>query len=145
VVIFSIGLDSWYFGELTITSYNFFRVNILEGLSKQFGVDPMDAYIKTKLRNMLNVAYPVAIYAIVKYTRETLFSKKQFPFISVIIMSHILIISLVAHKEDRFAYPILSLIFLLIGYTLKDNIKTSPRLVKYFFWLYIFIEVFIQT
>jgi hypothetical protein len=60
-------------------------------------------------------------------------------------MSHILIISLVAHKEDRFAYPILSLIFLLIGYTLKDNIKTSPRLVKYFFWLYIFIEVFIQT
>jgi phosphatidylinositol glycan class B len=113
-----IGFDSWYFGELTITSYNFLRVNILEGLSKQFGVDPMNNYVKVKLAEMLHIAYPIGIYAIVKYTRESLLSKKQFPFIAVIIVSHIFIISMIAHKEQRFAFPILSLVFMLIGYFL---------------------------
>jgi phosphatidylinositol glycan class B len=118
VVIMGIGFDSWYFGELTITSYNFLRVNILEGLSKQFGVDPMNNYVKVKLAEMLHIAYPIGIYAIVKYTRESLLSKKQFPFIAVIIVSHIFIISMIAHKEQRFAFPILSLVFMLIGYFL---------------------------
>lgn len=58
MVLASIALDSFYYGSLTFTFYNFIRVNILEGLSKQFGTDPRDSYLKIFLRDKFGVAYP---------------------------------------------------------------------------------------
>jgi len=40
LIFLCVCLDSLYYGELTITSYNFVRANLVEGLSKYYGVDP---------------------------------------------------------------------------------------------------------
>lgn len=43
---FSIALDSYYYGVLTIPQVNFVYVNVVENASKFFGVDPWYFYIK---------------------------------------------------------------------------------------------------
>ena len=43
--IFSVGLDSFYYGTFTIPQVNFVQINVVENLSKYFGTDPWFFYI----------------------------------------------------------------------------------------------------
>jgi hypothetical protein len=46
VVFLAVGVDSYYYGYFpVITSLNFMRVNVSEGLSKYFGSDPFHYYV----------------------------------------------------------------------------------------------------
>jgi len=71
LLIASIAIDTWFYGELTITAYNFFRVNVFEGLSVYFGTSPWHYYLRDALPMYLNIQYPIALYAFYTYTRDT--------------------------------------------------------------------------
>lgn len=45
MILASIAIDSWYYGVLTCPQLNFLRVNVVENLSKHFGVDKWYLYI----------------------------------------------------------------------------------------------------
>lgn len=45
-MMFSILLDSWYYGTFTIPQINFVHVNVVENVSKYFGVDPWFFYLQ---------------------------------------------------------------------------------------------------
>jgi len=63
--------DSLYFGELTITSLNFVKVNIVEGLSKYFGTDPPTHYLLVLMPAIFTVAYPGVLYSFYVYFKDT--------------------------------------------------------------------------
>ena len=45
ICVFSVGLDSFYYGTFTIPQINFVQINVVENLSKYFGTDPWYFYI----------------------------------------------------------------------------------------------------
>lgn len=46
MVAFSIGLDSWYYGQLAVPQFNFVYVNVVENISRVFGVEPFTFYLE---------------------------------------------------------------------------------------------------
>lgn len=125
---FCVALDSIYFGELTITSLNFLKMNLYEGLSKYFGTDPFYAYIVLYMPLWFTVAYPAVIYSFYVYFQDSV-SKKQTPYMLYFVGFYLLVFSIIAHKEPRFLTPIAPFIFLMLGYMLSTNLKTYPRLI----------------
>ena len=45
LVIASVLLDSWYYNSWTFVPWNFVRINVFEGLSQDFGSDPLLKYV----------------------------------------------------------------------------------------------------
>ena len=54
----SVALDSWYYGSLTIVPWNFIKINVFEGLSKDFGADPVLKYVAQELPARFNIYFP---------------------------------------------------------------------------------------
>jgi phosphatidylinositol glycan class B len=121
-------LDTLYYGggAVVLTSVNFLRVNVLEGLSKYFGDEPMSNYVFVFLPESFTVAYPVLLIALWFYYKE-MRSKRQAPFLFYCTIFYIAFFSLIAHKEKRFMLPIIPFCFLMIGYLLARKIKEWPR------------------
>lgn len=64
--------DSLYFGgeDLTITSLNFLRINVVEGLSKYFGEEPLYYYVWVHMPVTFTIMYPIAIIAYYVYYKD---------------------------------------------------------------------------
>ena len=58
-------IDSLYYGgeEWTVTSYNFLKVNVIEGFSRYFGEDPWFWYVVAVCPLFFTALYPFAMYA----------------------------------------------------------------------------------
>lgn len=63
-------IDSLYFGEFAITSYNFLRANILEGLSYYFGTEPWYFYVTLYLPWMFHISYIPLLYSFYVYVND---------------------------------------------------------------------------
>ena len=63
---FMVYVDTLYYDsdDWTVTSVNFLKVNILEGLSKFFGEDPWYMYVIGHAFGLFTVVYPFLLYAI---------------------------------------------------------------------------------
>jgi len=73
VIVFSILLDTFYYqqGKITITALNFFNVNLVEGLSKYFGEDPIYQYLVVFLPSIFTLLIPFLYYSYYLYFSET--------------------------------------------------------------------------
>ena len=58
-------IDSCYYGgeEWTVTSYNFLKTNVLEGLSRYFGEDPWFWYVLAMGPGIMLIVYPIVVYS----------------------------------------------------------------------------------
>jgi len=66
-------IDSFYYGMKdfpVLTSYNFMRANLTEGLSKFFGTEPVHFYLFAVLPLIFTVAYPSFLAGLVVYPRD---------------------------------------------------------------------------
>jgi hypothetical protein len=78
IIFLSTLLDSYYYTpegqpfEWTLTGKNFLVVNVVEGLSKYFGDHPTWQYLFVYGPAMFTVAYPLVVYSVYFYTRESL-------------------------------------------------------------------------
>lgn len=126
VVAICILSDSLYFGQLTISSYNFLQANLTEGLSKYFGTDPFDFYIREKIPELFPFICPILYFSFFYFTKKS-YEKNQTPYMTYCVVFYILIFSLIEHKETRFLTPIMPFCFLMIGYVVNENIYFLPR------------------
>ncbi|CDW76889.1 UNKNOWN [Stylonychia lemnae] len=136
LVTFCIYLDTTFYGEFTVTGYNFLKVNILEGVSRYFGTEPPYYYVFVFLPLYFTSAYPSLIYAIYNYYKECS-QKKQTPYMVYMTLFYVLIFSLIAHKEYRFMQPIIPFCFLMLGYLYANSVKNYGKIVRTLLWLHI--------
>ena len=72
LLILIILLDTYFYNSdtLVITSLNFLKVNVVEGLSKYFGDDPFYSYFLVFLPGCITVAFPLALASYYIYYRD---------------------------------------------------------------------------
>ncbi|KAK2717621.1 GPI mannosyltransferase 3-like [Artemia franciscana] len=110
-----VALDSYYTGELCVSSYNFFKVNIWEQGSTIFGTEAFSFYFTSTLPKVFLTTLPlfacwiVAIWTSFYQPR----GKHELRIMSAILILNILVTSLNPHKEDRFLMPIIPLALLI--------------------------------
>lgn len=106
VMALGITIDSYFYGELTISWWNFFDWNVVQNISSFFGVEPFYFYFKTLWKVLLTTAAPFTILGLFKSITSW---KSVFPFF-MFVLPYFIFSSLQPHKEDRFLLPILPLL-----------------------------------
>lgn len=101
VMIMGFLIDMWFYGKVAFTAYNYFRINIVDGVASNFGVSPWYTYFLYILQGL---GYPLGIFVLLSllYLIRYRWKEKEV----WIIVSFILVHSLIPHKEPRFLFPI---------------------------------------
>jgi phosphatidylinositol glycan class B len=94
-------LDRWGYGVWTFPPWSYLRVNLFEGVAKQFGTYPLFAYLW-----MLpaNVFFPVVVALILLL----ILAWARFPWhpLTWATLPFVLVHCLLSHKEERFLFPL---------------------------------------
>jgi len=102
IVLLGILIDSWFYGEWTLTTWNYFVQFISEDKVSDFGVDPWWWYITKTIESGIP---PISLLIVAAVLVVTIFKPKS-PVIWSILPS-ILIHSIIGHKELRFLFPLI--------------------------------------
>lgn len=102
-------IDSWFYGEFTVSLWNYFKLNLLDGKASSFGTSPWNYYLLETIR-IFGTPLGAALMAIVG---GFLFVFRKNP-ITWVIIPFILVHFLIPHKEYRFLFPIVNLIPLMV-------------------------------
>jgi len=96
--------DHWLYGQWTLTPWNFFRVNLIEGKAAEFGTSPWWDYFRLLF---LNLSLPPWSLALMIVAVAGVFSRRGEP-LAWSIVPFFVVHSLIGHKELRFLYPLAS-------------------------------------
>ncbi len=132
VLFFGMLLDSWFYGEFVFTPWNYFYKNIIEGVAAGFGTSPWFFYI-AKLLSYPSyfIGIPIALSFIILLIAKP---KNYILWISIpFIIAH----SIIAHKEERFLFPIVYFfpLMLIESYLIINNLTLNRlfnRVLNYF-------------
>jgi hypothetical protein len=129
--IIEIVVNYWLYGTIVWSPYGYFKVNVIDGVSNQFGTMPFYFYIVEIFKNCLP---PFSIFILLGLSIY-IFKFKKSIFSSIFIF-FILIHSLISHKEYRFLFPIFPLLLPLafIGYQSIEGFKWKHGIVQ-FLWI----------
>lgn len=108
VVTLTVGVDSWYYGELVVVPWRFVHFNVVTGLSSHYGTLPWHWYLSQALPVTLTTHMLPLILAVVSQTsrhRNLLF----------VILWSLIVYSCLGHKEFRFLLPVLPLCLCIAG------------------------------
>jgi phosphatidylinositol glycan class B len=122
-ILVGILIDYWYYGEWTVTAWNYFKVNLLEGKTSEFGLEPWWFYIE---EIVVKGVPPYSIIIVISCVFVWLKYPKH--AISWITIPYIAVHSLIGHKELRFLFSLAYIVPFLIVLTLqivKDDQKFS--------------------
>jgi hypothetical protein len=102
----SIFIDSSFYGMLTFPPYNFVQVNVMENLSKAFGVDLPNYYLDEmrEFITAITALFPLHLFVFALFTVYQINgrlpnTKDRFPAFFIFIVFNLLILSSVEHKE----------------------------------------------
>ena len=112
-------LDHGFYHQWVCTPYTYFRVNILEGKAASMGTSSFLVYIAVLAAVVLTP--PMSIFLLFAGFRTSLLKKLDHPLVlSVVffIVGH----CLVAHKEERFLFPIVNVLPIIVGWGLPGLI-----------------------
>jgi phosphatidylinositol glycan class B len=102
--------------KLVVTSLNFLKINVLQGLSKYFGDHNFSEYIfKFLPLDNFRLFYPFLILGMYSFWKEQRKNYKQADIVYLCLF-YLTFFSLIGHKEKRFMLPILPFMFLILGY-----------------------------
>ena len=107
-------IDRWFYGEWTLTTWNYFDQNILHNKVAGFGLEPWWWYFKISVEN----AIPPFSFLFVGGFFILLFFKPKSPIIWSIV-PFVLIHSIIGHKELRFLFPIIGFLPYIIVKTIE--------------------------
>jgi phosphatidylinositol glycan class B len=120
--LLTIPLDFWGYGEWTLTPWNYFNVNILQGFASSFGVDPWYTYITKGFSRGIppvSLLYIAAfLYCWIKHPKSWL-TWTTLPFLIV----H----SMISHKELRFIFPMALFIPMAFAYVIEHTNTLSKK------------------
>lgn len=107
-------MDRYFYGEWTFPIWHFFKFNVLQSLAVFYGNNNWHYYVSQGYPLLLTAAIPYALVGLVSVFRggnltALLTLQSQFALHRLALISLILpaVLSVLAHKEVRFIYPIL--------------------------------------
>ena len=117
--LLALAVDRWGYGYWTAPIWNYFRQNLVEGKSHEFGTDPLYAYLYLP---SLNFLFPLSLAA----TATTLLAWYRWPhhLFTWMGVAYFVVHSLIAHKEARFLFPIA----MLLPFLIPMAVQRTPRL-----------------
>ncbi len=117
-------LDYGFYKEFVLTPYTYFYANINDGRADSFGTSSFIRYIGFIL---LTAPAPLFSFIFFYYNLKTFIRNKFFNpiFLSVIIF--VIAHSVVGHKEERFIFPVLNVLPLMIGWSVADLVSYYER------------------
>jgi len=134
--LLTIPIDYWGYGEWTLTPWNYFNINILQGFAASFGVDPWYTYISKGFSRgipPISLLYIGAfLYCWIKHPKSWL-TWTTLPFLVV----H----SMISHKELRFIFPMTLFIPLAFAYVIEHTKIFERKPVRYLVGLCLVINL----
>ena len=137
IIVLGFLIDRWFYGEWVLTTWNYFRVNLLEGKASEFGTEPWWWYFKAllsygKLRYFEGLTLLLILLFMVREFKNPI-TWMLIPFLGV----HFLI----PHKEFRFISPM----FYFVPYMVISSLDylyvllgPSKRILLYLLFILIF-------
>lgn len=140
VMLTGISIDSYFYGELTVSWWNFFDWNVVKNISSSFGVEPFYFYFKSLWQVLLTTALPLTAFGL--YNSITKW-KSVFPFF-MFVLPFFISSSLQPHKEHRFLLPILPILLSYAahgGQQLEVLLRKQSKYLKYSLQLLLMVMV----
>lgn len=114
VIFLGIGIDYWFYNNLTITALNYFIINIVSNTASGFGVSPWHFYFSGFVKSAV---LPLGIFIYVCLLFQLVLNWRS--FLPWIIFPFLAIHILIPHKELRFLFPLANFIPLAIICTVQ--------------------------
>jgi len=113
ILLLGVAIDIWLYSKITVSLYNYFDTNLLQGVASQFGVSPFYQYF---LDIITSPGLPIGIALTVSLI--VLITKKNNSMILWALLPFLVVHSLIPHKELRFLFPLVNLsgIILILSY-----------------------------
>lgn len=130
VMLAGIAIDSYFYGELTVSWWNFFDWNVVQNISSVFGVKPFYFYFNTLWEVLLTNMLPLTAFGLFQSIAKW---KSVFPFF-MFVVPYFFFSSLQPHKEDRFLLPILPILLSYAahgGQQLEVFVRKQSKYLKY--------------
>ncbi|MVM35349.1 hypothetical protein GO755_35330 [Spirosoma sp. HMF4905] len=137
-VALNICLDFYFYHQFVLTPYNYYRINITEGKAAEFGTSSPLYYI---VELLLVIGTPPLSFFLFYYSLKGALKQYSQPLVFAVVF-FIIGHCLVAHKEERFLFPVLNVLPIIAGWGLlsfanyyqqaKNNIQTFLKGVLYF-------------
>ncbi|CAG9571634.1 unnamed protein product [Danaus chrysippus] len=120
-----VSLDSYLYGRLIITPWEFFKFNVLSGVASFYGEHPWHWYISQGLPAILGINVLPVVWALYKIISRP--SENKIGLLLIIAAGlHVLLHSFIPHKEFRFVLPLLPILL----YLAQDVIVPWSRKAK---------------
>ncbi|XP_055373326.1 GPI mannosyltransferase 3 [Condylostylus longicornis] len=133
LIIFSIGIaiDSYFYGKLILTPWEFIKFNYLLGIGSFYGTHPWHWYFLTGLPSILGVNYLPFLIGVIQTIRnkEMYIIRKQ---LLITIFITLITYSIFQHKEFRF---ILILLPLCLYISVDTLVRWSYKASKWAVWV----------
>ena len=121
VVVLSVAVDSWFYGEWVLTPWAYFQANLLEGVASSFGTSPWYFY---PVQFVLWTVPPLGL-ALALLLVAAAFLRPRSPWVwgvVAFVVGH----SVIGHKELRFLFPLLYAIPVLVAYSASALDRVLP-------------------
>jgi GPI mannosyltransferase 3 len=116
--VICICLDCHFYHEFILTPYRYFYVNINQGVAASFGTSSFMVYVGVLVAV---IATPPLSIALIWYGLKGCFKMYNHPLV-LTVLAFIIGHCMVGHKEERFLFPILNALPIIIGWGLPDFI-----------------------
>ncbi|TVY86221.1 GPI mannosyltransferase, partial [Lachnellula willkommii] len=126
VIFFVSGIsDRLYFGEWTFPPYQFLNFNVNQDLAVFYGRNVWHYYLSQGLPFLLTTYLPFAIVGL--WNSASLPTGNIRFLLTTTILVTVSTLSLIAHKEVRFIYPLLPLLHILSAPSITTFFHTAPK------------------
>lgn len=129
-IIMGILIDRWFYGEWTLTAWNYFQQNILEDKVSGFGIEPWWFYFEDVF---IRAVPPFSLVFIISFLVIMFFLRKD--VLTWTLCPFLLLHFLIGHKETRFFYPLIGFLPVLVIKAIEyveDNMKITLTGNRYF-------------
>ncbi|RMY74269.1 hypothetical protein D0862_14142 [Hortaea werneckii] len=127
VLTVSLVADRAFYGKLTFPPLNFLQFNVVQSLSTFYGVNRPDYYFTEALALMLTTALPFAAMGMWEGLRRPAANDNEEDrvrqlrhLLTWIILTMMLVLTLITHKEVRFIYPLLPMLHVIAAKPMAD-------------------------
>jgi phosphatidylinositol glycan class B len=141
VVIIGVLIDSWFYGELVFTSWNYFYETMLKKGSISFGDSPWYFYLESIYTLPTKI---IGAFILTSFLIMLIFHPKN--KLIWMIIPFLIVHSLIPHKEERFIFPIIYFfpLIMMLSFNLIYQIRQNDILKKTYTVLLIFTFLIIN-